>query len=277
MEILGGNTADQRLINSVGVDIWIDSRPYQSGSGGDIHYLSMCGSGRVTRIALADVAGHGSEMNESALWLRRQMRRHINLLDQTRFARALNRELLRQDSGKFATALLATYFAPTQHLIVCNAGHPPPLWFSTAARRWLVLDEKTDPQTLRDTRTRYRLRRVSNLPLGVIDRTAYNQFAVKLSVGDVVLLYTDAFPESRRGGQELGQENLLDFVAQVQPSSSRAVGEAVIEKLNAWRGDTPPGDDQTLIVLRHNGSAPPRMGLRLAVRSLSRMLGLKRV
>ena len=97
-----------------------------------MHYISTCGAGYVTRLALADIAGHGESVDGLAIALRKLMRKYINTLDQTRFATALNRELMASPKqGPFATALLLTYFAPTRHLIICNAGHGRPLRYSS--------------------------------------------------------------------------------------------------------------------------------------------------
>src|SRR5271154_3906511 len=112
MEIVGSNRAVRRTIAAPGLDIWIDSRPLGRGAwGGDVHYLSTCGGGYVTRLALADVAGHGESADGMAIALRKLMRKYINTLDQTRFARALNQELAAAaESDRFVTALLLTYF-----------------------------------------------------------------------------------------------------------------------------------------------------------------------
>jgi len=83
---------------SPGLDAWVECRPHQSDAGGDIHYFSMCGSGRVTRLAIADVMGHGEEASELAVWLRGLMRKHINLLDQRRFAHQINQELTSRET-----------------------------------------------------------------------------------------------------------------------------------------------------------------------------------
>ena len=132
MEIIGGNRAVQRSIAAHGLEIWIDSRPLGTDSGGgDVHYVSTCGGGQVTRLVLADVAGHGETADKMAVFLRKLMRKYINTLNQTRFARALNQEFgSAAESGRFATAILLTYFSPTGHLIVCNAGHGRPLRYS---------------------------------------------------------------------------------------------------------------------------------------------------
>jgi phosphoserine phosphatase RsbU/P len=215
LEIVGGNQAVQHALASPGMDVWIDSQPYAGVRGGDFHYVSMCGSGRVTRFVVADISGHGPDMDEFAQWLWKLVRRYINLLDQTRFARALNRDLAdKVGDKKFATVLLATYFAPTHHLIVCNAGHPPPLWYSHLAGRWQYLDQATAGagRSIRTERARYMLSRVANLPLGIIERTQYRQFAAKLAMGDVVIIYTDAMTEARNpAGEMLGADGLLEL------------------------------------------------------------------
>lgn len=86
MEIIGGNRATRQTVDAPGLTIWIDSRPLGKG-GGDVHYVSTCGAGYVTRLALADIAGHGDSVDRLAVALRKLMRKHINTLDQTRFAR----------------------------------------------------------------------------------------------------------------------------------------------------------------------------------------------
>jgi sigma-B regulation protein RsbU (phosphoserine phosphatase) len=281
MEIVGGNHATERLISSPGLDIWVASRPYKGDAGGDVHYFSMCGSGRVTRLAMADVAGHGPEVDQTAQWLRTLMRKHINLLDQTRLARAINREFPgTRHTGQFATVLFLTYFAPTDHLIVCNAGHPRPIWFSSRLMRWQLLDEST-PDTgpsIRESRATYALRPVANLPLGVIEPTDYHQFAVKLDKDDLVLVYTDALTEaSDPQGALLGEEGLLRLASELEISGPQEVGRSLLNKVDQWRGHRTPEDDQTLVVLHHNATEPPRMSVSQALKSMARMLGLRNV
>jgi hypothetical protein len=325
LEVLGGNQVVQHALVSPGLDVWIDSRPCAGARGGDLHYVSLCGSGRVTRFVVADISGHGPDMDELAQWLRKLVRRHINLLDQTRFARALNKDLADQvGDGKFATVLLATYFAPTHHLIVCNAGHPRPLWYSHLAGRWQYLDQAAANvgPSIRTERARYMLFPVANLPLGIIEPTEYWQFAAKLAMGDVVIIYTDALTEARNpAGEMLGERGLLELaqrtagqipsasgereapargtwaaaapvshferrehhgttldgsqVSVVAPQTAHVIGQGLIDAVDRWRGGAPAADDQTMIVLYHNGGPPPRLTLGRAARSMAKMLGLR--
>jgi sigma-B regulation protein RsbU (phosphoserine phosphatase) len=280
MEIIGGNRALRQTVDAPGLKIWIDSRPLGSG-GGDVHYVSTCGAGYVTRLALADISGHGESVDRLAVALRKLMRKHINTLDQTRFARSLNRELTALDqSGRFATAVLATYFAPTRHLILCNAGHPRPLWYSAKHDQWQYLDLESagDCPTLRSSRTRYHMERLANLPLGVLDPIRYEQFAVELSHGDVVLLCTDAVTEcSDDSGDLLGEAGLLALGRQLGSIDRGRIGERLVDAIESRRNGRAAADDQTLIVLEHSDTGPPRPSLARTVRTLAKMIGLSRV
>jgi len=179
MEILGGNRSVRQAVRSPGLDAWVECRPHRADAGGDIHYFSMCGSGRVTRLAIADVMGHGEEASEMAAWLRGLMAKHVNLLDQRRLASQINKELTAQANceghDRFATVALMTYFAPTDHLIICNAGHPPPLWYSQRTARWGWLEPGAPDlgPGLSAEKVRYLGRPVANLPLGVLEGTEY--------------------------------------------------------------------------------------------------------
>lgn len=281
MEIIGGNQAARMAIDAPGLDIWLDSRPVAGNVGGDIHYFSGCGSGRVTRLAIADVSGHGPSMDDIAKTLRALMRKHINLLDQTHFAQALNREFGEQaHDDYFATVLLATYFGPTDHLIICNGGHPRPVWFSRRLNRWQFLDPSTPDKgaSIRQEKTTYRLVPLANLPLGVIEPTDYYQFAVKLEQDDLVVFYTDALIEAANAqNQQLGEAGLLRVVSQLQPCEPRDFAELLLARVDQWRDGVQRDDDQTLIVMHHNGSGPPKMTVRQAAKTMAKIFGLMRV
>mgnify|MGYP001954463689 CR=1 FL=1 len=88
MEIWGGHGAAYDAVSAPGLDAWVYSQPHEGGDhGGDVHYLSGCAGGKILRVAVADVAGHGESVSEVARSLRRLMRRSINTPDQSRLAR----------------------------------------------------------------------------------------------------------------------------------------------------------------------------------------------
>lgn len=110
-----------------GLDLWVHGEPFRSSDGGgDVYYLSSCASGRITRMLLADVSGHGASVAPVAVALRDLMRRNINFIKQTQLVASLNSQFESiSATGCFATALVSTFFSPTKTLSVCNAGHPP--------------------------------------------------------------------------------------------------------------------------------------------------------
>jgi len=120
---------------------------------------------------------------------------------------------------------------------------------------------------------------VANLPLGIIEPTDYSQFAVKLGRGDIVMLYTDALIEAAKNGdgEQLGEQGLQRLAEQLDPNQPQVMAERLLSRVAQWRGGEPADDDQTLIVVYHNGSGPPRMTLSQSLKSLTKMMGLARV
>ena len=101
--------------------------------GGDVHYVTLCGGGVITRIVVADVSGHGSVVAEFSSSLRSLLRKNINQKSQKRLVERLNRQFTEMaEMRRFATALVITYLASHDRLSVCNAGHPRPLFYRAA-------------------------------------------------------------------------------------------------------------------------------------------------
>ncbi len=250
LEIFSGNGSTRNAISVPGIDVWISSDPFKGHArGGDIHYVSTCGGGEISRFALLDVAGHGATVAQLGRRLRALMRKYMNTLDQARYARALNRDFLRlARSGRFATALLTTYHAPTDRLTVCNAGHPRPLWYRAEERVWTVLD--SEPGQHAET--------TSNLPLGIMEPADYTEFSVRLGKGDLVLLYSDALIESAdTRGRPLGEGGLLDLVRGLGPAPPDDLNQRLRRAVGEHRGGGPAQDDETLLLLHHNAADPP--------------------
>lgn len=273
MEVWGGNVGTETAISTPGIDAFVYSRPYKGESGGgDLHYVSLCAGGKIARFAVADVSGHGVEVSGLATNLRSMMRRHINTPNQARFATDLNRAFAgAAEGGRFATALLATFWTPTDHLIICNAGHPRPLWYRAAEKRWCLLEDANGLSADRADDTGIR-----NLPLGIIDPTDYTQSAYPLAKGDLVLVYTDSLSEAASpDGTLLAEQGLIDLVATLDASRPDLLIPALLERVKAYRGGLDPDDDVTALLLHHNGAAPPRYSLRQRAAMVGRLLGIR--
>jgi hypothetical protein len=243
MEIWGGTRAVSRAVQMDGLDVWVYSRPYESArNGGDIYYASSCATGRINRLLLADVCGHGSDVADTAKGLRNLMRRYVNCLDQTRFVRSMNEQFTADNKpGCFATAVVTTYFAPSNTLAVCNAGHPSPLIYRAATGKWSAVEVMTAVD--RDN--------LSNMPLGIIEVADYGQTEMQLNKGDLLLCYTDALSEARNGAGELiGTGGLLELVDKLDPGRPQTLIDQLLGKIAALDRANLGRDDVTAMLLR---------------------------
>jgi len=251
MEIWGGNEAIDTSIQLPGLDAWVYAKPYKlSALGGDVRYVSTCATGRITRLLLADVSGHGDEVAGVARLLRDLMRQYVNFLDHTKFVRMMNRRFTDLSASNiFATALVTTFFSPTRVLTLCNAGHPPPAIYRAATRSWSLLE--TPRSDSRDP---------ANLPLGILDIADYDQLDIHMEVGDFVLLYTDSLMEaSDANGKFLGPAGVLKFLQSLATNNAAIDAASLIPKLLLAIASAHPNnlhdDDVTTLLIRANGSA----------------------
>lgn len=273
MDIWGGTGAVDRTFDVSGLRVHVVSRPFEGDEqGGDIYYISMCGSGRIARVSIADVAGHGRSVGEVAMRLRSLMRKHINTPNQARFARALNEEFAAiSNTEMFATAILATYWAPSDALILVNAGHPPPLLYRAREGRWDALTSDS-PEVIATGGESIGLR---NLPLGIIEPTGYDQFAVRLETDDLVLLYTDALIEAMdSSGQMLGTQGLQRCADAADGARPDGFARRLLEQIDVHTGGAAPDDDQTVVLLHHTATDPPPMSIGEFIRVLGRVMGV---
>ena len=242
LEIRGGNRSAVYSAELPGLNAWISCRPLEPATrGGDLHYLSVCSQGAISRVALADVEGHGESVSAIAERLRDALREHADEWDQSALIRQLNDGFLKgTQQGQYATAFLLSHYAATGELLFTNAGHMPPLWRRAASGEWTFLEDLT-PYS----------KQIADLPLGMIPGTVYTQTAVQLAPDDLLMLYTDGVNESDDGsGEQLGLDRLLQIARGLPDGSAAAAGEALLAAVAQFRGDTPSADDETVVVLQ---------------------------
>jgi phosphoserine phosphatase RsbU/P len=250
MEVWGDSQLTARGIEMGGLDVWVYSKPFgQAQRGGDVYYASSCATGRISRLLLADVSGHGTSVASTAADLRTLMRRFVNRLDQKEFVRLLNQQFVALSrTGSFATAVVTTFFAPSRRLLVSNAGHPRPLLYRAAQRQWTLLgqDDADDNQ-----------RTIRNIPLGIMDLTEYEEFDVELEAGDCLLSYTDALIESRDAdGEMLGEAGVLRILRLLPNVEPQTLTETLLKEIGERYPENLSEDDVTVLVVRANGRQP---------------------
>jgi serine phosphatase RsbU (regulator of sigma subunit) len=246
LEIRGGNRRESYSVELPGLSAWISCRPLPPASqGGDLHYLTVCSKGAISRVVLADVAGHGEVVSAIAERLRDGLRKHVNTWDQSILVQELNNSFLAGANGvQYATAFLLGHYVQSGELLFTNAGHVPPLWYRAAERKWLIISHST-PYA----------KDLADLPLGIIAGTPYTQTAIQLSPGDLLVLYTDGITESRDAAdRQLGSDQLASLASTVPVELPDKAGEALLSCVEMFRGPMPAADDETMIVLRRNTS-----------------------
>lgn len=235
--IIGGIGHADRTVETTGLDVTIRSRPHESvEAGGDVHFVSACASGRITRVVLADVAGHGAAAADRAAYLRTAVTNSVNRVRNTTMVKRTNAAFVQGGGdGRFATAVFVSYFQPTHTLRICNAGHPPPIHFDRAAGRWATVD---DPER--------------NLPLGIGADQSFRDAESMLEPGDAVLLVTDGLVESRDAeGTLLRTQGLVEWLGDREPSPQLV---ADLDEFVRGRSAGVIDDDLTVILLTPNGN-----------------------
>jgi len=236
-----GSGAISGVMMLPGLEVWVQSVPAGSAhAGGDVHFFSNCPQCLVSRIALADVSGHGDDVVAFADALRPLMVKHLSALDQEALMRDLN-QVSRRALGSFhyATMLAVGWHSRRGLLVITNAGHPPPLWYSAARKRWtwLNIDRRSE--------------KPAGVPLGLLDDIHYLRRVIKPEPDDLVVLYSDGASEALdTAGTELGRDGLMALAERAAVQSAETCGQGLAQSIESFRdGGTAP-DDQTVIVLR---------------------------
>ncbi len=265
MEVWGGSQLTTRGVVFGGLDAWVYSKPHgEAQRGGDVYYASSCAAGRISRLLLADVSGHGTSVASIAADLRTLMRRFVNRWDQAEFVRLLNQRFSAlSKTGTFATAIVSTFFAPSRRLILCNAGHPRPILYRASQQEWSLLGQESPS----------RLPGPLNLPLGVMSITEYEHFDVELEPGDCLVTYTDALIESSDAdGEKLGEEGVLRILNLLGDVKPEELIDTLLGEIAERYPENLSGDDVTLLIIRANGRAQS-FTLRDKMRAATRMIG----
>ena len=209
-------------------------------AGGDVHFFSNCPQCLVSRIALADVSGHGEDVVAFADALRHLMVKHLSALDQEGLMRDLN-QVARRALGSFhyATMLAVGWHSRRGLLVTTNAGHPPPMLYRAARNSWTWLDIDR------------RSEKPAGVPLGLLEDMQYFRRVIKLQQDDLVVLYSDGASEAlNAAGTELGRDGLMSLARGAAIQSAAACGQGLAQSIASFRSDGAAPDDQTVIVLR---------------------------
>lgn len=242
-ETWAGNEGTSSTVELPGLRVWVHSRPSGSSeAGGDVHYVSVCPSCIVSRVALADVSGHGHAVVTLSARLRELMHKYLTALEQTSLMRDLNEAAMAElDGVHYATMVAVGFHGRRGLLVMTNAGHPPAFWYRANRGEWSWFES-------RRAQTRPG---VNGTPLGLLPNAFYDRMIVKPEPADLIVLYSDGVSEATTpAGTELGREDLMTLARTLDPSSAETLGTQLLEGVTAFRGGRAAEDDETIIVLQ---------------------------
>jgi phosphoserine phosphatase RsbU/P len=236
-EIWGGIQNASLDACTSGIRASLYSSSCEGGRGGDVYYFSVCGHDVLTRVALADVTGHGERVSRISQWLYDSLAARMNSRRGHKVLADLNRQAEEFGEQAISTAAVLGFYRWTGRLYVSYAGHPPALVYRIRERRWSPL-ELPEAEGL------------ANLPVGITGETRFDQAKAWLRRGDRLLLYTDGVVEAPDGaGRLFGIERLIDVLNRSADAPLAIQRDATIGAVREHTGGPLEHDDVTVLAL----------------------------
>ena len=143
-------------------------------------------------------------------------------------------------TNTFVTMFVGVLDLDTGVLGYCNAGHNPPVIFTT------------------DGPARFLDMQYRNLPSGLFSDFAYQSEEIALATGTKLLIYTDGVNEAENARHEqFGDRAMLDTVQQSGAHSSPCLTiDALSDALRAFTQGAEQSDDITMLCLRWGSESP---------------------
>ncbi len=187
-------------------------------------------------VVVADASGHGisaaMHMTAARAFL------HLSVSEYQGPALLLeevNRYVTRDSeaTSRFLSMFFLEIDVQSQKLRWVRAGHEPAILFAPKSDKFEELSGK-------------------GMALGVVGDYPYQMFERQgWEPGSVLVVGTDGIPESRnREDAMFGQTRLREIIRKHSREPAEAIQNAVIDALQAFRGDVPQEDDVTLVVIK---------------------------
>jgi sigma-B regulation protein RsbU (phosphoserine phosphatase) len=241
-EIWGGIHNQEQDVCSAGIVASLYSSASDGGKGGDIYYLSVCESDLLTRIAIADVMGHGKVVSEVSQFVYNALKSHMNDPTEDMVLKEMNRLTKRLGLKAMTTAAIISFYTSDNNLRFSYAGHYPVLVNRKQDGSWQDAVLET-PDNIKNVAC-------ANLPLGVLSDTVYTQQSMPLTRGDRLFLYTDGLIEAPDHEDNFyGIERLKAVLEEQSQVSLQQLRSAVLNDLRKYTVDELTHDDLTFMVI----------------------------
>jgi phosphoserine phosphatase RsbU/P len=236
-EIWGGTAVAEGDICTPGICAAIHSSASGAPAGGDIYYFSVCKYESLTRIAIADVRGHGHAVNHLSRWLYEALERRMNDTSGARVLEEMNSLAAGRGLEAITTAAVATFHREKRTLSYAYAGHPPML-LGRAGQGWTplpVVEKGSGPE---------------NLPLGALGGTSYTEAHVKVEPGDRLFVATDGVRECPNANQDLyGDDRLRTLLDESAGAPLVSIRQQLQQDLLQYANGKLDHDDCTFLLM----------------------------
>ncbi|MCL5006438.1 MAG: SpoIIE family protein phosphatase [Acidobacteria bacterium] len=199
--------------------------------GGDLYDFLNYGKDRNV-LTVGDVSGKGAP---AALYgaLAAGILRSLapQRLPAPEMLRRLNATLLeRQVEGHFVTLTYAIWEPKTQTMHLANAGMPLPLLVRRGSTRAI---------------------RAEGIPLGLLERTDYQEVMLQLKKGDLLAIFSDGVSEAMSPAQEeFGTRHLANLLREHAKRPVEEIVETIFTEIARFEEGRPRRDDQTFLLVR---------------------------
>ncbi len=232
--VWGGTSEADEELSTPSLRVHLYSSSASGRAGGDIYYLSVCENDMISRVAIADVAGHGEAVNALSEWMYDALLSRMDHFQSSDVLVDLNDVANERGLHAMTTAAVLSYRSDVGVLNYCYAGHPPILLSRSTEREWRELPIASSPG--------------SNWPLAVEPGTPYDELELRLSAGDRFLLYTDGLSEAMNpDGEQFGERRLGAILEDANDASLSEIKDRLVHGLHAHAGLSPQ-DDVTLVL-----------------------------
>jgi serine phosphatase RsbU (regulator of sigma subunit) len=244
MELWAGNERAHRSLELAGLQSDIIAVPSGAEKGGDLSAVFSC-SDNIARVVLADCVGHGYTASGVARHVHHLLHKYQDIRDTAALLAALNDAFTLSNENsegplRLTTVVTGTFDGVSGEFNFAYAAHPRMILWREREKKFLELGAGLE-----------------GFPLGYITGETYNQQSVRLSVGDMILAFSDGATEVRSpDGEELTAQGFLELaeatVARLpQPLALPDFSDALLEGVQRHRGmEGELEDDVTMLVLR---------------------------
>lgn len=245
-EIWGGVERVDQDVATLSLAISIYSAPCDGTAGGDIYYVSVCGGDQLTRIAIADLQGHGEQVSAMSRRIYASLLDHLGDVDNRVVLAELNRYVMERGfeapGSTMTTAVVVSFLLADGTMSYTYAGHPPVLLRQRQRAGWAALEPTG-------------LTPLANPALGVFEDAAYEQWTLPLDAGDRFCVYTDGIIECPDAQEKpWGERRFREALARQDERPLAEAKTGVLAEVERFAGGRIGADDATLLMVEVRGA-----------------------